>query len=175
MKRHNNQVTHERLLEVLAYDPISGDFTWRARKENAHSGRAAGWLDPDGYRHIELDWVTYRAHRLAYFYMTKEWPPADVDHKNMVCDDNRWENLRAATRSQNKANGLARRDNPTGLRGVTKRKASFDARIMKDGKLIHLGCFKTADAASAAYREAAQAHFGEFSRGESCLMTRKSP
>ena len=62
----------------------------------------AGSVTGVGYRQIQIDGIFYYASRLAWFYMTKEWPEFIVDHENENKEDNSWDNLREATDSQNK-------------------------------------------------------------------------
>lgn len=84
-----------------------------------------------------------------------------VDHINHVGLDCRRSNLRMATPSQNVANS---RGKPTKLKGVgfSPNGKRFSARIKVNYKSIHLGYFATAEAAHAAYVEAARKYFGEF-------------
>lgn len=146
--------TAERLREVLAYDPGTGVFTWRLRI-SSHSvvGRRAGTRKPPkNYVCIGIDGKRYYAHRLAWLYMTGMWPACDIDHHNLVHDDNRWKNLRPASPSQNRCNQRPRRDNRLGLKGVFFHAArrKWYARITKDHRTHHLGVFETADDARTA-------------------------
>jgi hypothetical protein len=132
-----------------------------------HVGEISGWVESiTGYRHICIDGCTYKAHRLAYLYMTGEWPKDQIDHINMDKNDNRWGNLRAATRSQNMANTRARTDNISGFKGVVwmKRQHEWAARIGVNGKQIHLGYFDKPHVAYAAVCVASRKHFGDFAR-----------
>jgi hypothetical protein len=124
----------------------------------------AGAVSRAGYRAISLDGRGYRAGRLAWFWMTGTWPKNDVDHKNLNPDDNRWDNLREATRSQNIANQRGPSGTATGIKGVYPYKDRYRARIKKDRKLYHLGVFDTPEAAHAAYVEAAKRLHGEPAR-----------
>lgn len=92
-------LTSEVLREKLLYDPITGTFTHLRNHAKVKAGQQAGSLDDRGYRQIVISGKFYYAHRLAWFYMTGEWPVSEVDHKNLEKDDNVWTNLRAATRS----------------------------------------------------------------------------
>lgn len=157
-------LTVERLKELLAYDPETGKFT----RANTTGGRAvgteAGTTDVYGHRTINVDGKKYRTARLAFFYMTGEWPKGDADHINGVRDDDRWSNLRDATRTQNLAN--MRGKGASGIKGASwvTAKAKWKAQIRIDGKNKHLGYFDDPQDASAAYAVAAQAAHGEFAR-----------
>jgi hypothetical protein len=92
-------------------------------------------------------------------------PKQEVDHKNGDTLDNRRENLRPATRTQNGRN-ITRFHAKSGYKGVCRvcktKTPSWFARIYVDNKPIHLGCFATPEEAARAYNEAALMHHGEF-------------
>ena len=100
----NSQLTVERLRELLSYDPATGKFLWRVGRQCMRAGAVAGATEVQGYRVIKIDGKIYKAHRLAWLYVTGEWPPEEIDHKNTDPQDNVWSNLRLATHSQNQAN-----------------------------------------------------------------------
>ncbi len=137
------------LMLQVHYDPDTGEFTWNigGRKRTAY-GRA-GSLDGKGYWRITVDGVDYRAHRLAWLYMTGRWPTHEIDHKNRNRADNRWQNLREATSGEQRQNQLLRKDATSGFRGVTylSRKNKWLARIALDGKRKHLGVYDTEESA----------------------------
>lgn len=161
-------LTAERLREVLSYDPLTGLFTWLVSRGKAKAGNAAGVLTDSGYVVIGVDSVRYYAHRLAWLYMKGEWPAGDLDHDNVRSDDNRWDNLRPATESQNGANRRVQRNNKLGVKGVCVHKVRKDriygAHIEVGGRSIYLGYFDTSEGAHAAYALAALKHFGDFAR-----------
>lgn len=86
------------------------------------------------------------------------------DHKDGDGLNNRRENLRAATRFQNMQNRRINRNSTHGVKGVTRHKNGWVARIQANGKRVRLGYFGTIDLASEAYRAAAKKLHGEFSR-----------
>lgn len=158
--------TRARLMELLSYDPESGQFRWKVRRTNrAHPGAIAG-RTCNGYVRIHLDGVAHSAHRLAWLWMTGEWPILDVDHGDLDRSNNRWSNLRLATRAENRMNSRASKNNTVGLKGVCRNRYGFQAQIRNNGKTTYLGTFETAEAAHAAYRDASIRIYGEFARTE---------
>ena len=151
-------LSHERLLELLTYDPMGGRFYRRKARPGRTAGEVAGCLHQDGYIAVKVDGRSYMAHRLAWFYVTGKWPPVEIDHVNRDRSDNRWCNLREATRSQNQQNLSRRKDNPSGYPGVTFDTAArrWRARISVGGKQHFLGHFDDLALAASAYRSAKQ-------------------
>ena len=162
-------VTVQRLRELVAYDPETGEFRWKvavARRVRAGDLTAQS-LNSDGYRHLRLDGYTIKAHRAAWAYVTGSWPIGLIDHADGDRGANRFANLREASRSDNLANSRVHRSGKIDLpKGVTYRKAvgRWVARIQRDGRPIFLGLFDTPEAAAAAYASAAREHFGQFAR-----------
>lgn len=146
-------ITQERLKEVLFYYPSTGVFIWRVNTRKTKYGQIAGWTDEEGYIHIRVDKRLYPAHRLAFVYMTGGFPKRGfVDHRNSVPSDNRWVNLRDASKRLNQENRrTASSNSKTGLLGASPTKQGFVAHITHKGKCHHLGTFRTAIAAHNAY------------------------
>lgn len=145
-------ISQTELKSQLRYDPDTGVFTWLVSKGNALAGSVAGAFDGAGYRRIMVNGKRYKAHRLAFIYMTGNLPPDEVDHINQQRDDNRWENLRHATRSQNQRNCKRPANNTSGFNGVSwnKKSRKWQARIMTDGKMRNLGFFDNLHEAASA-------------------------
>lgn len=141
------------------------------RKNGLEAGRV---IPGDGSRKKEPRWrVTIDRQRfprakIAWFYMTGEWPEHEVDHRDTDSLNDKWENLRPATRSQQQANTRCYKSNKFGLKGVHRvagRKARpYRAMVTKDDRRISLGYFETETAAFAAYVAAATKLHGEFAR-----------
>lgn len=152
------------LKDFLHYDPETGHWAWLVSGRGTRSPRA-GTVGKWGYIVIQFNGKLYRAHRLAWFYMTGEWPKEDIDHINRIKDDNRWCNLREASRSQNNINSGMRKHNTSGLKGVfyrSDRPKKWQAKIGLNGRGKHLGYFNTKEEAHAAYLAAARANYGDF-------------
>lgn len=156
-------LTQERLKELLHYDPETGVFTWRVDRSNVREGTVAGGVGQRGYVKLSVDGVSYPAHRLAFLYMTAEFPKF-VDHRDRVTSNNAWANLRGCTHSQNICNTVSRSYNTSGYKGVAWHKASgkYRARIMENGISYHLGVFACPREAAHAYNCAAIQLHGDF-------------
>ena len=159
-------LTQELLRSLLRYDPETGLFTWLDyRGRFSRVGERAGGPGNHGYWRIWIDGRFYLAHRLAWLYMTGEWPVGRIDHASGDPTDNRWRNLRSATASQNRANSRLAKNNLLGVKGVRlHRNGQYEARIRVNKRLIYLGCFRTIEAAKAVYDAAAREHFGHFAK-----------
>lgn len=152
-------IAAERLREILQYDPCTGIFVWRKKiAPKVVVGRVAGSRNSDGYICISMYGKRYYAHRLAWLYMTGEWPVL-VDHADLNTSNNQWANLRAATKSQNARNTKRRATNTSEHKGVYfhKRAEKWAAQVILDGTHKYLGLFENKDDASAAYRAAIEA------------------
>jgi hypothetical protein len=152
-----SKLTHERLVELLDYDPATGVFTWKQdrRNKSARAGMRAGSVC-DGYRFIGIDRRMYTEHRLAWFYVYKQWPTKDLDHKDRNKLFNPIDNLREATESQNGLN-QSKRKNLSGFKGVSPspHSSNFVAVIRFRGRKHHLGTFSDPRLAAVAYDKAA--------------------
>lgn len=167
----NEVLTIERLRSLLDYDPATGAFVWKAKSNKSSSvkvGSPAGTPARGSrrvlYVQIGIDRRYYRAHRLAWMYMTGNWPSVLLDHVDGNGLNNAWANLRSATTAENTRHQGIRSNNSTGFKGVIwqPRERRWRAVIGVDGKKIHLGCYATPEAAAQAYDEAAMKHHGEF-------------
>ena len=128
-------------------------------------GEVAGNINTNGYRRIVINKKVYQAHRLIWMFHNGDIETGlQIDHINQIKDDIRIENLRLATRSQNKSNSTKQKNNTSGLKGVSwhKHAKKWEARIMHNKKNIHLGLFATAELAHDAYVSAAAKLHGEF-------------
>lgn len=147
-------LTHERIKEVLRYDPDTGLFHWNIRRGRCAAGEIAGTPQSKGYLSIRVDTKRYLSHRLAWFYMTGKWPVDQVDHINGERTDNRFVNLRDVTAQANQQNQRhAQTGNTSNFLGVSFYKAygKYKAEISRAGVYKFLGYFITPEAAHAAY------------------------
>ena len=180
-RKPRTDLTAEQVRKALDYDPETGVFTWKHREDvppktnTKFAGKTAGTAcrirssrRNHWYRYIKILGRRYAAHRLAWLYVTGEWPKEQVDHVNGNGLDNRIANLRPATQSQNSSNSRLSHRNKTGFKGVRfrARTGRFEAYIGTGGKARHLGTFPTAEEAHEAYLKAAREQWGDFARSE---------
>jgi|SRR3990170_3312281 len=145
-------ITQKLLKEFLHYDPMTGVFTRLKRTCSRNKvGDIAGTIDSNGYVVIRIFGALRYAHRLAWFYMKGVWPRPEIDHRDTVRDNNRWKNLREATRAINAQNKRkAQNNSKTGLLGVSPHGVGFDAYISLNKKRYYLGYYSTSEQAHAA-------------------------
>ena len=144
---------HKQLLEYLYYDPETGLFTWIKQKaQKTKVGSIAGHRNNLGYVKIKFDNKIYSAHRLAWFYVYKQFPVKSLDHINRNPTDNRLSNLREASITENNQN--------TESKGYCFHKLTnkWMARIMTNHKEVYLGLFTTEEEAREAYVKAKRAN-----------------
>ena len=158
-------ITQSELKQLLNYNPDTGEFTWL--KPNSYftkAGSIAGTIDTNKYRRIRVNGKRYMAHRLAWLYMTGNFPDKYIDHINHSVDDNAISNLRQATPSQNNSNARIKKNNASGYKGVIfdKKNKNYSASIMHNNKKFYLGKFDTAELAHKAYCIKATELRGEF-------------
>lgn len=97
--------------ENFVYNP-DGTFDRKDRRNSK------GSLDKDGYLIIKIKKKQYKAHRLVYAFFNGKFPEQEIDHINRIRTDNRIDNLRAVTRTENVRNSYVPPNKETGVVGV---------------------------------------------------------
>ena len=152
-------LTQERLQEILHYDTRSGEFRWRTQDELAHRrGAIAGCSMRSDYWCIHVDGRSYRAHQLAWLYMTGEWGRPLIEHRDGDPFNNRWRNLRLANCLHNVSRSPPRRRERSVFAGIAldRRSGQWTANISQGERVYCLGRFPTNEAAHEAYAIAAR-------------------
>ena len=149
-------ITQEHLQYLFTYDKQVGHLVRNFRRGKAQKGTYSTCKDRDGYIVLGVDGKTYREHRLIWMYHYGKFPEHDIDHINWVRDDNRIENLRDVTKSQNKQNSPVQKNNKCGVKGVWihKQTKKWCASIYINGKNKYIGSYKSLEEAEAAYKAA---------------------
>lgn len=154
----SNKLTVQELRQALEYVPETGDFRrigHQTGRKPKNPSRAGSLHAASGYWLVCVLGRQYKAHRLAWLYMTGEWPNQTIDHIDGDRANNRWGNLRDVSRAANYRNKRrAKSNSKTGLLGVSPNNGRFQARICTDGRIQYLGCFATPEEAHEAYVQA---------------------
>ena len=131
----------------------------------APAGARAGSLMQNGYENVGVDGQKFLVHRIVWAITHGSWPPMLIDHINSVKTDNRPENLRSASDSQNSAYSKVSKNNRLGMKGVKRvRSGRYVAQMGVGGKVLHLGTFDSAEEAQEAFRKKSVETHGEFSK-----------
>lgn len=153
-------LTAKLIHDLLDYDPVSGEFTWKprpgedakARTWNTRYAEKPAGVRTHGYIKIAILNRRYYAHRLAWLYMTGSWPADLLDHRDKNGENNSWINLREATKALNATNLRQQRSNRTGYTGVVElTPGRFMAQCKRKGRPAYIGTYSTAEAAHEAY------------------------
>ncbi|WP_333611695.1 HNH endonuclease [Brevundimonas bullata] len=114
---------------------------------------------PSGHAYAQRSIVVKGKQTVILMHRVIAAAPAglEVDHLNGNGLDNRRTNLRVCSHNDNMKNQVMHRINRIGLKGVWAEEGRFRAKIQHNGRTIHLGSFRTADEAAAAYRGAEKA------------------
>jgi hypothetical protein len=147
-------LTAQQLRDALHYDPETGAFTWSNHAGRKHKSKPAGGFGKHPYRRITIGKDTYLAHRLAWLYMTGNWPNHGLDHIDGNPSNNAFCNLRDVDQSTNSQNvKRPKSNNVSGLLGVSwNRKAKrWVANIKHENKTKWLGYFDSAQEAHECY------------------------
>ncbi len=156
-----NELAADLLHELLEYR--DGELYWKQSGKSRQMGRPAGGINGDGYRRIKINRKLYAVHRLVWV-MHGNNPVPFVDHINGDVLDNRIENLRAATHSQNCMNRRVRFDSRSGVKGVNLRKGKWYGCVTLNYKVYPAGYFDRKEDAIAAVDNLRKELHGEFAR-----------
>jgi hypothetical protein len=164
--RPKGPLTLAEVREQIDYDPVTGVLTWKIAKPRIRPGRRAGSqrTGPKLYRSITVCKFTLAEHVFIWFWMTGKWPKAGytIDHKNRIQYDNRWENLREATLSEQQRNTDRYGPNRGIQVRVGKGGTKYRVRMRPRDNPRNIGTFNTLEEAREAFRSAAKEAYGDF-------------
>ncbi len=155
-------ITQDKVKELFEYR--DGALFWKVKlNSRIVIGSKAGTLDKDGYVCIKIDKKIYKSHRLIYLYHHGNLPTF-IDHIDGNKSNNKIENLRSATNSENVKNAKLRKDNSSGIKGVNWHKVTkkWAVQISVNGQKKHIGIFDDLELASLVAQEARNKFHKEF-------------
>lgn len=161
-EKMESQLDLNEIKSLLFYE--NGNLYWKVKvTRQINAGDLAGHTDVRGYRVIRINKKLYKAHRIIFF-MHHGFLPKYVDHINGNKSDNRIENLREATHSQNAHNSKIRKDSKVGVKNVrwdrSNNKWRVDVQINK--KRIFFGRYEDLELAELVAIEARNKYHGDF-------------
>jgi hypothetical protein len=141
----------EEARSYLHYDPFSGAIYWIKHPKRTKTKKLlAGCRESkNGYTVFKFKRKMYKAHRFAWFLFYGVWPVGFIDHINGIVDDNRIDNLRDVSQSENCTNRVTHRNGK--LPGTIRKNCAWFGRIRIARKEIYIGPFDTEIEASNAY------------------------
>lgn len=149
--------------EWLRYEPTGKLYWKKTSSSKAVSGAEAGWKDKDGYLVTTIKGKKLRLARLIWSMHYGEIPDGmHVDHINNNITDNRIENLRLASPSQNSCNRRAQSNNSLGIKGCCFVNGKYRVSIVKRGSEKYIRHFNSIEEAKAAYSSESKKIHGEF-------------
>jgi len=155
-----SELTQEYLKELLHYNPETGILTWKHRQDKwfkntcysgrwnkKYAGKEAGCImvskDGKSYKIFSIFKTLYRAHRIAWMYVTGEMPSDQIDHVDGNGLNNKFNNLRDVSNQINGQNTRKNTRNTSGTTGVSwnRHKMKWDAYISVNSRKVNLGRF----------------------------------
>ena len=155
-------ITQELVKELFDYR--DGNLYWKNTKSNrVVKGSVAGGLCKKGYFRISINYKHYYNHRII-FLMFHGYLPKLIDHKDGNRLNNKIENLRQATFAENLRNSKLRKNNTSGVKGVSwsKLHKKWRVAVMLNGDTYRLGLFKDLELAQLVAEEARNKYHKEF-------------
>lgn len=152
--------------EHLEYDRKNGVF-YRKKSNNQNKvGDIVGNKRKNGYVIAKIKGHNILVHRLVWLFEHGEWPNELLDHIDGDKSNNKINNLRPATYTQNKLNSKTSKNNKIGLKGVQlhQKSGKYRARIFHNKRHVSLGLYNTPEEAHAAYVAKAKELHQEFMR-----------
>lgn len=181
--QYKNLPPLELLLEMFHYIGVTGDLVWKSRPQGhfpslaacsrwngKNAGKVAGCRSgSSGYINVAIGNSPYLAHRIVWAINGLCLPDGmEIDHINRNKKDNRIENLRIVTSSQNSFNSRAKNTNKSGVKGIHwhKRTNTWRAVVMVNGKQVYARHFKSLDEASESIKQARNRLHGKYQSTE---------
>jgi hypothetical protein len=154
-------INQEYLQSIFEYK--DGNLFWKLPRPRIQVGNKAGTLQNNGYFSTKVNGKLYLNHRLIFLYHYG-YLPKFIDHINNNSLDNRLENLRECTLSQNQQNQQLRRNNTSGVKGVCwhKKSKKWIVHIHVNGKNKHFGLYENIELAITAAKTMRNQHHKEF-------------
>lgn len=148
-----------------AFEYKAGELYWKINTNKSKNlvGKKAGCKSSGQYGVVNLDGNAYSIHKVI-FCMHHGWMPEVVDHINLVRDDHRLENLRAATHVTNNYNKTVQSNNKLGLKNISyhSKNKKYWVQLTQNRKKIYSQMFDDLELAELVAIMAREKFHGEF-------------
>jgi hypothetical protein len=157
---YRNGLLFWKIRPLSDFKTIGRCIQWNERYGHKQVGSCAG-----KYVNVAINKIRYQAHRII-FLMHYGYQPTIVDHINRKTQDNRIENLRAATFTENLRNAKAPKTNTSGYKNVVwhKQRCKWNVRLTINHKNKSFGLYDDIELANLVAHEARNKYFGSFAR-----------
>ena len=148
------------------FDYRDGKLFWKISKaKRIKVGDEAGCHKEKGYFHIGINGNNYLIHRLVFAWHNG-FMPEFIDHIDGNPSNNKIQNLREATWSQNQQNKTSQINNTSGVKGVSwvAKRNRWVVRVQLNKKSYQLGYFKDLEFAELVAIEGQNKYHGEYAR-----------
>jgi hypothetical protein len=116
-RKNEANLSYREVTTLLKYD--GEKLIWRVSRGCVKAGSTVGGVNSKGYVHVMINGVLFKAHRVIWLLVYKVWPTDQIDHINGNKRNNTIVNLREVSRQENQRNAKLRRDNASGVVGVS--------------------------------------------------------
>lgn len=159
-------INQTQLKERFLYDFLTGRFTRLPCSRKGRNSSLTGCVNNKGYTCIKILGKSYKAHLLAFLYMTGAFPTEVVDHIDGNPSNNAWSNLRECTLSQNQMNARLSKINTSGFKGVSLHKPTqkWMVTVRVNGKNVNFGIYKDIELADLVATETRNKYHGDYAR-----------
>jgi len=156
-----NTIIENYILEHL--EEHDGKLFWKNLKNRTDFNRKeAGWMNNTGYKRVKVLGKSLLCHRIIYFIHTGEWPK-EIDHKDRNPLNNKIENLRACSRSQNRTNSKKPNNASRFGRNIKMQRSGNYSVVLKiNNEDLHIGTFEDLELAQLVASEAREKYYGEW-------------
>lgn len=157
-------LTKDYLHQIFEYR--DGFLYWKIKVGGMSPGDKAGSTSVNnGRTHVQIKRKFYKVHRII-FMMFYGYIPKEIDHADTNESNNKIENLREATSSQNNYNQKLRKDNTSGIKGVTwdKSRQKWHVQVVVNKKPVFQARFDDLELAELVAQEARDKYHGKFAR-----------
>ena len=164
-RRAKARPTIEELREYLDYAPETGVLTWKKRPgfRVQQGAPTCSGLNSKGYKQVQFRGTKFEAHRVAFALHHGHWPTPCCDHIDGNRLNNRADNLRECSASENQHNKGVSRNNTTGVKGVRRASGGYSAKV-EISRRAHTKWFRRLEDAAAYVKQLREQLHGDFAR-----------